>query len=338
MPAKHHLAIRSWYATHGRHDLPWRKTNDPYAIYVSEVMLQQTQVKTVLERFYYPFLELLPTLTTLAKAPQDDVLKAWQGLGYYNRALNLQKAAKLTAPALPKDIEALQALPGIGRNTAHAIAAFAYHMPVPVMEANVRRILHRVFALETASERELWEKAFELLDEEQPFNYNQAMMDIGAMVCTKTNPDCDNCPLTSICEGKDSPESYPIPKKKTKTPTRKRIIVILQDTNGRYFLSARKSRFLNGLYGFPEYPDTTTSIEWNNQEYPLTAAKNLGIVTQTYSHFTLNATVLLLQTSETFLRGESYPIEALDSLPLSGADTKVIALLKTRLAEPENIP
>ena len=138
---KVHKAIQEWYATHGRKDLPWRNTKEPYHIYISEIMLQQTQVSTVLARYYFPFLKKFPTLSVLAKAPEVEVLKAWEGLGYYQRARNLHKAAKITAPQLPHTLEGLLALPGIGQNTAHAILAFAHHKPVPVLEANVKRVI-----------------------------------------------------------------------------------------------------------------------------------------------------------------------------------------------------
>ena len=157
-----HRNLQQWYQQHGRKHLPWRNTQDPYAIYISEIMLQQTQVKTVLERYYFSFLERFPTLAALAKAPQNEVLNAWQGLGYYNRALNLHKTAKLCPKGLPDNVEALIALPGIGRNTAHAVAAFAYKQPVAVMEANVKRVLARIFTIKQLNERELWETAGEL--------------------------------------------------------------------------------------------------------------------------------------------------------------------------------
>ena len=175
-----HQKIRDWYQKHGRHDLPWGMTDDPYAIWLSEVMLQQTQVGTVLERFYSPFLRRFPTLESLAEAPLDDVLKMWEGLGYYNRAKNLHKAAQIvvdmhqkeqqngqthrSAPTLPSDIDILIKLPGIGKNTAHAVAAFAFREPVPVMEANVKRILCRLHKLESPTDKILWERAYELVD------------------------------------------------------------------------------------------------------------------------------------------------------------------------------
>ena len=171
-----HKRLHTWYAAHGRHDLPWRNTRDPYHIWVSEVMLQQTQVKTVLERYYAPFLQRFPTIESLARAPREEVMKAWEGLGYYSRAGNLQKAAQEVmngewwvvnsenTPPLTTHYSQLTRLPGIGKNTAHALLAFAYHQPVAVMEANVKRVLCRVFALTAPSDAQLWELAQALVD------------------------------------------------------------------------------------------------------------------------------------------------------------------------------
>ena len=188
-------AIFEWYHINGRHDLPWRQTEDAYKIYLSEIMLQQTQVKTVLERFYFPFLKRFPTLESVAKAPLDDVLKAWEGLGYYTRAKNLHHTAMTCEKALPSSPEELGGLKGIGKSTAHAICAFAYKQALPILDANVKRVLCRFYGLECKDEKVLWQKAWELLDTKHPYEYNQAMMDIGSMVCTPKEPQCDRCPL-----------------------------------------------------------------------------------------------------------------------------------------------
>jgi len=230
---KTHQKINTWYKQYGRLDLPWRTTDDPYPIYLSEVMLQQTQVVTVLERYYFPFLKRFPTLEALGSAPLDDVLKLWEGLGYYNRAKNLHKTAGIlskaqargVAPILPSTIESLIALPGIGQNTAHAVAAFAFKQPVPIMEANVKRILCRVHQLETPTDKVLWEIAYEMVDRVNPFDYNQAMMDIGATVCKPKDPNCLHCPLKDICKGQDDPTRYPT-KKKRIVPTREQNIML----------------------------------------------------------------------------------------------------------------
>lgn len=306
-----HLALAKWYQTHGRHDLPWRNTTDPYHIWLSEVMLQQTQVSTVRDRFYGPFLKKFPTIAALAAAPSEAVMKAWEGLGYYSRARNLHKAAQqldsegglppfatssLTLPlrgsASPTHdlLQRLLGLPGIGRNTASAILAFAYHQPVAILEANVKRVVARVFALETPSEPELWTYAHALLGEghlSEPsarsrhaqggrvaalhnrtehagdkqigqrndlmnsFDYNQAMMDIGSMVCTPKNPNCNACPASSICKGKIAPEKYPAPKAKKQTPTREVIIHMREDARGAIIPRKARREAAWGTLWFP---------------------------------------------------------------------------------------
>ncbi len=274
-----HKNIQNWYKKYGRLDLPWRTTNNPYHIYLSEVMLQQTQVKTVLERYYFPFLEQFPTLKALGNAPLDDVLKMWEGLGYYNRAKNLHQTAQLLthgqpqglAPTLPNDIDELIKLPGIGKNTAHAVATFAFNQPVPIMEANVKRILCRLHKLKMPTDKELWNIAYKLVDTVNPFNYNQAMMDIGATICLPKNPKCDLCPLTHLCKGKEDPTLYPT-KKKRIVPTREENILI-NVYDDKLSLIQRKGKFLHGLWGF------------ESVEVPLCASEYIGKITHTYTHF-----------------------------------------------------
>lgn len=330
-----HSELHRWYAAHGRRDLPWRNTADSYAIYISEVMLQQTQVQTVLARFYGPFLRRFPTLQALADAPKEAVLKQWEGLGYYSRAANLHKAARLSAPELPRTVEALMALPGIGRNTAHAIAAFAYHEPVPVMEANVKRVLCRVFALENPSPETLWEHAFHLLDTKQPFDYNQAMMDIGATVCTKRNPSCDICPANSICIGKSDPSHYPTAKAKKATPVRRFRIVVWNDAAlARVYLSPRDTAFLGGLYGFAEYPAETETVSFMNRAYDLQkAGLLLGEVNQTYSHFRAEAEVWRMDVDSQGENDGWYSLSETQTLALSGIDHKIVKLVNDSSSE-----
>ncbi len=320
-----HRAILNWYEANGRKELPWRNTTDAYAIYVSEIMLQQTQVKTVLERFYFPFLERFPTLQSLSEAPQEAVLKKWEGLGYYTRARNLHACAKLAAPSLPKNIDALLALPGIGKNTAHAIAAFAYHQPVAIMEANVKRILCRFFAMREPIEKTLWKNAHQLLDKEQPFIYNQAMMDIGATICTPKTPKCDICPLEAKCQGKKIAESFPQPKSKKTVKIRKKVIVVFQNTLGEFYIYQRNTRFLNGLYGFFEYDTLPRSLKSNTHK--------IGVIKQIYSHFTLSAEVYLTTSQPESNQGEWHLPKKLSMLALSKADHKIIALLDSHLSK-----
>ena len=239
-------AIYTWYQKNGRHDLPWRQTNDAYKIYLSEIMLQQTQVKTVLERFYFPFLERFPTLQSVTVAPEDDVLKMWEGLGYYTRARNLRHTAITCNGVLPQRPEELGGLKGIGKSTAHAICAFAYHQALPILDANVKRVLCRYFALSVKDEKILWEKAWQLLNTKHPYEHNQAMMDMGSSLCTPKNPHCDECPIRLSCKGKKTPENYPLSIKKAKVPTKKRFALVIEK-EGKLGLIQRKEKLLHGL-------------------------------------------------------------------------------------------
>ncbi len=273
-------------------------------------MLQQTQVKTVLERYYFPFLEKFPTLQALAEAPLDNVLKMWEGLGYYTRAKNLHKAAQLTAPELPKQYDMLLALPGIGKNTAAAICAFAYRQKRAVMEANVRRIICRIYALDDPSEATLIQKAHDLLDEENPYDYNQAMMDIGAMVCTVKDPSCDACPFATICRARAlGCVDFPV-KKRKKVPTRREdvVIAIYED---RLFMKQREGRFLHGLWGFPA------------SDAP--AGEEIGTVRHQYTHFKLEVTLWLQRLHAP--HEVMFTREEIADLAISTVDKKILDLL-----------
>ncbi len=309
-----HQKLFTWYQKNGRHDLPWRLSSDAYRIWVSEIMLQQTQVKTVLERFYFPFLEKFPTLQTLADAREDEVLKQWEGLGYYTRARNLHKTAQICKTKLPQSVTELIALPGIGQSTAHAVAAFAYKTPVPIMDANVKRILYRVFGVEKANDKNLWELAYKLFDEEHPFEYNQAMMDVGSLVCMAKRTDCEVCPFNGVCKAKlDDPLLYPEKKVKKSVPVRNRHIVI-HEHNNRYALRQRETRFLNGLWGFLEHDDKLDM-------------EPIGEIKHQYSHFHLHAKVYH-SASMVEEEVEWYTREQIKGLALSGADHKAFALLE----------
>ncbi len=324
--ASFHQTLQNWYEKYGRKDLPWRNTDDPYHIYVSEIMLQQTQVKTVLERYYHPFLQRFPSLKALADAPLEEVLKVWEGLGYYSRARNLHKAAQTTTPVLPDTFEGLITLPGIGKNTAHAILAFAFHKPVPVMEANVKRLLHRIFAKAQMSESALWQAATDLLDTNNPFDYNQAMMDLGAMICTPRQPLCHSCPAHAICKGKDNPEAYPAKKAKKKTPVRRKNILVVTDAAWRSLLLQRESRFLGGLYGFPEIAHDQFECHHNGHRFDFSDLEPVGHVTQTYSHFQLQADIYHLTLDEH--KDTWHAWRMIEVLPLSRADQKILRLMQ----------
>jgi A/G-specific adenine glycosylase len=198
----------AWYESRKR-DLPWRRTKDPYAIWVSEVMLQQTQVKTVLG-YYERWMQRFPTVQALAAADDADVLHAWQGLGYYSRARRLLAGARAVserhAGKLPRDVNALLALPGIGPYSAGAIASIAFGLPEPIVDGNVVRVLCRLFALtgdpaKAPLKQELWRLARELVPAEQPSEFNQSLMELGATICARSSPRCAECPVAKQCQG-----------------------------------------------------------------------------------------------------------------------------------------
>jgi len=314
-----HSNILSWYQQHGRVTLPWRNASDPYHIYLSEIMLQQTQVKTVLERFYFPFLKKFPTFNDVANAPVDDVLKAWEGLGYYTRARNLHKTAQATQGQLPNTAEALEKLSGIGKSTAHAVACFAFHEPLPIMDANVKRILYRFFAITTRNDKALWEKAYELFDKDNAYIYNQTMMDIGSMVCTHKSPNCQACPFELGCEGKENPLLYPEKKVKKAKPIRERFMIIYHHEN-HYLLQQNSTKLLGGLWAFIQ------EEHFDNNDKSIT---QLGEFVHHYTHFRLDVTVLLIHNK---IEQQSYfSLKQIDKLALSGADRKALALLKKYL-------
>jgi len=199
--------LLAWYDQHARH-LPWRGSADPYVVLVSEVMLQQTQVETVMP-YFARWMQRFPSLASLAEAQQQEVLAAWEGLGYYSRARNLQRAAQMVmqefSGKIPADPPSLRRLPGVGRYTAGAIASIAFGQPVPALDGNIRRVLSRVFnvsedARSPAGVRRLWSLAAEQLPSDRPGDYNQALMDLGALVCTPQNPGCPDCPLAFACQ------------------------------------------------------------------------------------------------------------------------------------------
>lgn len=308
--------------------LPWRNTENAYHILLSEVMLQQTQVETVLKRFYPPFLKRFPSLQALAHASLDDVLKLWQGLGYYQRARNLHSLAKQCPHGLPHTYDELLALPGVGPNTARAIMAFAYHKPYAVMEANVKRVLCRMHALKSPKPAELFAAADAFLDKNEPFNFNQAMMDIGSQLCTPKKPKCLVCPLLTVCEGKDHPESYPLKIQKQKIPVRTKTILVHQNASKHIHAKPRDGRFLHGLYQFNEH-DVNAELSIDKQL--------IGRVNQTYSHFKLEADVYITRNNHNIHSNQWHSLDALKMLPMSGAEKKIMRLLEAYLASPQRL-
>lgn len=252
--------LLAWYDAHAR-DLPWRRTRDPYAIWVSEIMLQQTRVDTVIP-YYTRFLARFPDVQSLADAPLDDVLAHWSGLGYYRRARLLHQGAQHVAHAhggvVPRDAEARRALPGVGRYTAGAIGSIAFDLPEPIVDGNVARVLTRYLGIDTPlgdarTERALWEHAETLARGERPGALNQALMELGARVCTKGQALCGACPLADTCvaqrEGRVDRLPVVVPKKAPKTVELVALVARAQD--GRIWLTRSQGSLFGGLWGCP---------------------------------------------------------------------------------------
>jgi A/G-specific adenine glycosylase len=253
-------ALLDWYAAH-RRDLPWRKTSDPYAIWVSEVMLQQTQVATVVP-YYRGFLERFPDLNHLARADLQEVLKAWEGMGYYARARNLHKAAKLTSDEheglIPRNRQDFQKLPGVGDYIAAAVLSIAFNKPHPVVDGNVKRVLSRMLVMgepvnQSASNRKYQKAAADLLDNREPGNFNQAIMELGALICKPRGPLCQACPVQKWCLAYQTDRISAFPRKiKKKATPRYQIAVGVVFKNGRVLITRRKPEgLLGGLWEFP---------------------------------------------------------------------------------------
>ncbi len=245
----------AWQKTAGRHDLPWQKTRDPYLIWLSEIMLQQTQVATVIP-YFERFLARFPTLRALAEAPPEAVIEHWAGLGYYARARNLHRCAQqlvaVDGEKWPISTEQLSALPGIGRSTAAAIAAFAFGQRAAILDGNVKRVLCRHFGIEgfpgqAAVERELWALAERLLPDAGIEAYTQGLMDLGATVCTRSRPRCGDCPLATSCLARqaDRQDELPAARPRPKLPERRAGFVLISD--GQRLLLERRPP--HGLWG-----------------------------------------------------------------------------------------
>jgi A/G-specific adenine glycosylase len=293
------VRIVEWQKVHGRHDLPWQNTRDPYAIWVSEIMLQQTQVSAVIG-YYRRFMQRFPDVASLAAAEQDEVLRYWSGLGYYSRARNLHAAARQIMQThdgrFPQNIEAIVALPGIGRSTAAAIAAFAFGQRRAILDGNVKRVLARCFGIEgwpglPAIEKDMWRLAESLLPQKDIESYTQGLMDLGATLCTRGRPACGSCPMRSVClaelEGKA--HLLPSPRPRKPVPQRETIMLLIMMGNEVLLEKRPPSGIWGGLWSLPEIPPETDARQVARQKFGLEtlALPALASVNHAFTHFSL---------------------------------------------------
>ncbi|MFV8818780.1 A/G-specific adenine glycosylase [Haliea sp. E17] len=304
-----HFATRilSWFDQHGRHDLPWQRSADPYRVWLSEIMLQQTQVKTVIP-YFERFLLRFPTVTSLAAAPEDEVLHLWTGLGYYARARNLHKAAKMVSAEFggefPDDLQALQALPGIGRSTAGSILASSFGKRGIILDGNVKRVLARHRAVagwpgKSAVHDNLWTIAEELTPGERHRDYNQAMMDLGALLCTRSSPACGVCPLAADCIARQqgNPQDYPGKKPRKAMPVKSTRLLMARNSAGEVWLEKRPAPGIwGGLWCFPEAGERSPA-QWSSDTLGCTptAVEHWPEFRHTFSHYHLDIEPVLLQ-------------------------------------------
>lgn len=295
-------ALIQWQKIHGRHDLPWQNTRDPYAIWVSEIMLQQTQVSAVIA-YYQKFMRRFPDIVSLASAGQDDVLQHWSGLGYYSRARNLHRAAQILvqehAGCFPEQFVEIQTLPGIGRSTAAAISSFAFAHPQPILDGNVKRVFARHFLVEgwpgsPKVEKQLWQLAERLMPQSEVIAYTQGLMDLGATLCTRSKPRCNACPLQSTCGAYMENRVKSLPEARPRKVLPERNVTMLLLLQGDEILLEKRppSGIWGGLWSLPEVPDDVDAQELARERYGVEAEllPSLPVLTHTFTHFRLHIT------------------------------------------------
>ncbi len=344
--------LLSWYRLNKR-TLPWRGHPDPYAVWVSEIMLQQTRVETVIP-YFEKWMRLFPTPRALAAASEQDVLNAWEGLGYYSRARNLHKAAKIIAEQfdgkLPRDLEQLSQLPGIGRYTLGAIASIAFNMSIPALDGNIKRVYARLFDISEPvdspkGEKILWELAEEHLPKKDAGDYNQALMDLGATICVPKNPRCLICPLMRLCEARENgtQDQRPVKLLKKSVPHHIHAAGVIVK-RGRVLLAKRPSEgLLGGMWEFPNGRVTDDPLQGLAEAlktgYRLRLRKTgrsvqqmepLGVVKHGYSHFTVSVHVYVCEL-ETMPRAANLKwvwIKDLDEYPMGRIDRQIASIVQ----------
>jgi A/G-specific adenine glycosylase len=337
--------LLQWFKENAR-DLPWRKTSDPYAIWISEIMLQQTQVPTVIP-YYQRFLKTFPTVRHLAKTDLSKILKIWEGLGYYTRARNLHKASQVISNhfegRIPDNLKDLLHLPGIGRYTAGAILSIAYNKEAPIVDGNVKRVLSRIFAVsgdpkQKETEALLWNISESLIPKGHASAFNQGLMDLGSMICTPREPQCPECPLRNLCKARASgnPEKYPSKVIRKAVPRIEAVAAIIRK-DGKVLLKQRPPKgLLGGLWEFPNWNvDGGNDLERElknclRKEMDLVAKVGdpAGMYQQTFSHFKLTLSVYPCHVVKGAAEGKWVFIKNLHLFPMSRIHRRIAKTLE----------
>ena len=344
-------SVIRWQKQHGRHELPWQRTRDAYRIWLSEIMLQQTQVATVIP-YYARFLERFPDVVALAAAPVEEVMALWSGLGYYTRARNLHRCAQKVVAEhdgrFPADVESLASLPGIGRSTAAAISAFAYGTRAAILDGNVKRVFCRVFGIEgfpgsAPAEKRLWERAIALLPATDIESYTQGLMDLGATLCTRSRPGCTACPLQSRCVAWASHRTAELPERKPKKSVpEKSTVMLVVEHQGAILLEQRPpSGIWGGLLSLPELNRLLPSVPARIGKKALASAlvafgevesfEALAEFVHGCTHYRLKVTPLRVKLSSSYLHASqsSYQWVSRKKLASAGLPAPVRKLLDT---------
>lgn len=303
-----------WFDRYGRKDLPWQQKRDAYRVWVSEIMLQQTQVNTVIP-YFTVFMDSFPDVKSLASAPMDEVLKHWAGLGYYARARNLHKAACMVcdqfAGELPGDLQQLMTLPGIGRSTAGAILSLAFGQYAPILDGNVKRVIARVYQVQgwagqSATQKTLWALAEQHTPQQSVDKYNQAMMDLGAMTCKRSRPLCDVCPLSSLCLSfkNNTQAQFPQPRPRKERPHKHRWMLLHRHEN-RLLLEHRPPQGIwGGLWSLPELESLDELDNWQQEKighFHKAEKFQQNLLKHQFSHFDLSISVVHIPVSSSSL-------------------------------------
>lgn len=340
-----------WYRLHKR-TLPWRDHPAPYAVWVSEIMLQQTRVEAVIP-YFESWMKLFPTVDALAKASEQRVLNAWEGLGYYSRARNLHKAAKIIVDEhggeLPRDLDTLRRLPGIGRYTLGAIASIAFGMNVAALDGNIKRVYSRIFDISEPvdtpqGEALLWDVAEQQLPKKDAGDYNQALMDLGAMICVPKNPRCLICPVMQLCKARENGTQNlrPVKSPKKSVPHHTHAAGVIFE-NGKVLLAKRPSKgLLGGMWEFPNGRvngdpleglgnalKTGYNLRLRGTRKKVDLIQHLGIVEHGYSHFSVSVHVYQCELASEEI-GENMrwiPLNKLDDYPMGKIDRQIAYLL-----------